>query len=55
MNDHATNDYQNLGPAEILEAVDSQGYYSDGRLLVMNSYENRVYRVGLDDDKNYRR
>ncbi len=51
MNDHATNDYQNLGPAEILEAVDSQGYYSDGRLLVMNSYENRVYRVGLDDDK----
>ena len=25
------------------------GYHCDGRLLALNSYENRVYRVGIED------
>jgi Ser/Thr protein kinase RdoA (MazF antagonist) len=38
-----------LGPDQILDAVESLGYRCDGRLLALNSYENRVYQVGIDD------
>lgn len=37
-----------LTPDHILNAVESVGLHSDGRLLPLNSYENRVYQVGLD-------
>ena len=47
----ATHAYQNLTPDLILNAVESQGYRCDGRLLALNSYENRVYQVGIEDDK----
>ena len=30
-------------------AVDSTGLLTDGRLLALNSYENRVYQVGIED------
>ena len=43
-------DYQTLSPDEILNAIEQEGYRCDGRLLALNSYENRVYRVGLEDD-----
>ncbi|MCL4121545.1 UNVERIFIED_CONTAM: hypothetical protein GTU68_001352 [Idotea baltica] len=43
------NAYTNLSPDDVLNTVDSFGYLSDGRLLALNSYENRVYRVGLQD------
>jgi Ser/Thr protein kinase RdoA (MazF antagonist) len=29
--------------------VEAQGYVTDGRLLALNSYENRVYQVGVED------
>ena len=41
--------YQELQPDDILDAVEQAGYRCDGRLLALNSYENRVYRVGLED------
>lgn len=41
--------YQDLSPDDILAAVESLGYRCDGRLLTLNSYENRVYRVGIED------
>jgi len=41
--------YQSLQPDDILTAVESLGYRCDGRMLALNSYENRVYRVGLED------
>ena len=44
-------DYQNLGPDEVLAAVESRGYTCDGHLLVLNSFENRVYQVGIEDNK----
>ncbi len=47
-NDEALR-YSELGPDQILDAVQSLGYCADGRLLAMNSYENRVYQVGLED------
>jgi len=45
----ATLAYLQLGPDEVLSAVESRGYQCDGRLLALNSYENRVYQVGLED------
>jgi Ser/Thr protein kinase RdoA (MazF antagonist) len=41
--------YQDLQPDDILNSLESLGYSCDGHLLALNSYENRVYRVGLDD------
>lgn len=38
-----------LAPQAILEAVESRGFTPSGHLLALNSYENRVYRVGLED------
>lgn len=47
--DDATLAYRDLRPDDILSAVESLGYRSDSRLLALNSYENRVYRIGLED------
>lgn len=42
-------DYQQLSPEVVLSAADQCGLTTDGRLHALNSYENRVYLVGLDD------
>lgn len=41
--------YSTLTPDLILDAVESQGVHSDYRLYPLNSYENRVYQVGIED------
>jgi Ser/Thr protein kinase RdoA (MazF antagonist) len=41
--------YAGLTPEVVLAAVESTGVRADGRLLALNSYENRVYRVGLEE------
>jgi Ser/Thr protein kinase RdoA (MazF antagonist) len=41
--------YAQLTPDVILNAVDSAGFRTDGRLAALNSYENRVYQVGIED------
>ena len=41
--------YSRLTPDTVLNAVDSLGLRSDGRLLALNSYENRVYQVGVEE------
>jgi Ser/Thr protein kinase RdoA (MazF antagonist) len=41
--------YADLDPDRILDAVESLGLRSDGRVLGLNSYENRVYRIGMED------
>ncbi len=46
MNEHP---YEKLGPDRVIAAVESLGYLSDARLLALNSYENRVYQVGIED------
>ena len=38
-----------LTPDFVLAAVESAGLFCDGRLLTLNSYENRVYQVGIED------
>ncbi len=45
---HATP-FAELTPDAVLNAVDSTGLATDGRQLALNSYENRVFQVGLED------
>lgn len=48
----AAHPYESLTPDAVLDALASVGLYGDGRLLTLNSYENRVYQVGLEDRSN---
>jgi Ser/Thr protein kinase RdoA (MazF antagonist) len=41
--------YAALTPEVVLDACDSAGLRADGRLLPLNSYENRVYQAWLED------
>jgi Ser/Thr protein kinase RdoA (MazF antagonist) len=43
--------YAGLTPDAILDALAAVGFEGDGRLLAMNSYENRVYQAWLDDGR----
>src|SRR5471030_893299 len=49
--EQAPHPYSALNPECVLDALDSIGLRGDGRLLGLNSYENRVYQVGIEDDK----
>jgi len=44
--------FANLSPSDILNSIENFGFHCDGRLLALNSYENRVYRVGMDDGQS---
>ncbi len=44
-----TTPYSGLTPDCVLDALESVGFRGDGRLLALNSYENRVYQVGMDE------
>jgi len=46
--DHNTP-YADLTPDLILDAIDQTGFPTSGSLLALNSYENRVYQVGMMD------
>lgn len=41
--------YENLNPDLILSAIESAGFVCNGSLIALNSYENRVYQIGLED------
>lgn len=42
--------FATLTPDLVLDAVESLGYLSDARVLALNSYENRVYQIGIEDE-----
>lgn len=44
----SSHPFDALTPELILDALEDQGYLTDGRLLALNSYENRVYQVGME-------
>lgn len=48
--ERSTHPYDTLTPDVVLDAVESRGFLTDGRLLALNSYENRVYQVGIEDE-----
>lgn len=41
--------YYRLDPDTVLQAIESTGLECDGRLLPLNSYENRVYQIGVEE------
>jgi Ser/Thr protein kinase RdoA (MazF antagonist) len=41
--------YSDLSPELVLDAIEAVGYRCDGRVLALNSYENRVYQIGIED------
>ncbi len=41
--------FANLDPETVLACIDSLGLETDGRLLALNSFENRVYQVGIEN------
>lgn len=41
--------YESLTPDVVLDALATLGLHGDGRLMALNSYENRVYQVYLED------
>ena len=43
--------YAGLTPEVLLDALDSVGLRGDGRLIQLNSYENRVFQVFLEDGR----
>src|SRR4030095_8197825 len=49
MDNIASPPYTGLTPDCVLDALDSVGLRGDGRLLALNSYENRVYQVWMED------
>ena len=46
---NSSHPYAALTPDCALDALDSTGFKADGRLLALNSYENRVYQMGVED------
>jgi Ser/Thr protein kinase RdoA (MazF antagonist) len=49
MTESASLSFSSLFPDTVLDALDAIGLRSDGRLLALNSYENRVYQIGMED------
>ena len=49
MNRIFSHAFSGLSPEVVLDAIESIGLRPDGRLLALNSYENRVYRIGMDE------
>ena len=47
----ASAPYADLDPAAVLGALQDAGFACDGRLLQLNSYENRVYQTPLEDGR----
>jgi len=48
--DDSTLAFTGLQPDDIFESLDELGFICNGRFLALNSYENRVYKIGLEDN-----
>lgn len=49
MNHDNQTPYAQLNPTVILDAIESTGFRCTGSILALNSYENRVYQIGIED------
>ena len=41
--------FATLGPDQVLDAIEDQGFLTDLRCYALNSYENRVYQIGIEE------
>ncbi len=48
--DAAALAYAELRPEQIIDSLEALSFRCDGRFLALNSYENRVYQIGIEDD-----
>nr|WP_237444964.1 serine/threonine protein kinase [Sinobacterium norvegicum] len=48
---NADHPFYSLTPDTVIDAVESTGVFSDFRIIPLNSYENRVYQVGIEDQQ----
>ncbi|PCJ14766.1 MAG: serine/threonine protein kinase [Gammaproteobacteria bacterium] len=52
MNDDLVRkDYNALSPDLVLSALEHFGFQTDARIFPLNSYENRVYHIGIEDEE----
>ncbi|MDH5483944.1 MAG: serine/threonine protein kinase [Gammaproteobacteria bacterium] len=52
MNDTNTEpDFAQLAPDNIIDAIESLDMRCDARIFPLNSYENRVYQIGIEDQQ----
>ncbi|HEY7884486.1 MAG TPA: serine/threonine protein kinase [Cellvibrionaceae bacterium] len=49
MSDVTQHPYDSLTPDLVMDAVESLDYRCDARVFALNSYENRVYQVGIEE------
>jgi Ser/Thr protein kinase RdoA (MazF antagonist) len=49
MTEISSHPYDDLKPDTILDAMEDAGFVVNGRLFALNSYENRVYQIGIED------
>jgi Ser/Thr protein kinase RdoA (MazF antagonist) len=49
MSESGNHSFDTLTPDLLIDAVESQGFLSDGGFLALNSYENRVYQIGIEN------
>ncbi|CAN0604947.1 unnamed protein product, partial [Ectocarpus sp. 12 AP-2014] len=49
MTETSSHPYDALTPDTILDAMENAGFVINGRLFALNSYENRVYQIGIED------
>jgi len=47
----SSDSFYNLGPEQVLQAIESVGFECDGSQMALNSYENRVYQIGIEGEK----
>lgn len=49
MTDISSHPYDALTPDTILDGLEDAGFEVSGRLFALNSYENRVYQIGIEE------
>lgn len=50
-NETAVHPFARISPDLVLDAVESLGLVCNGQLAALNSYENRVYQIGIDQSE----
>ena len=51
MTNSALHPFEKLTPTLIMDAIEDQGQLCSGSVFAMNSYENRVYQIGIEDQQ----
>jgi len=50
MTNNNPHPFEKLTPELIMDAIESQGHLCNGSVFAMNSYENRVYQIGIENE-----